>query len=185
MLYVPVWEAVNPLGIITPKTGTTDMAYISGIASDASGESLRPQLTVQGLPLFKPPYGEIVAINLDKGDIAWRVAHGETPDDIRNNPALKGITIPRTGRGGLFGVLTTGSLVIAGERGTYTDEQGRKAARLRAYDKATGKEVGAAFMPTGQTGSPMTYMLDGKQYIVIAIGGPDFPGELVAYKLPN
>jgi quinoprotein glucose dehydrogenase len=185
ILYAPVWEAVNPLGIITPKTGASDMAYISGIARDASGESIRPPLTVQGLPLFKPPYAEIVAIDLDKGDIAWRVAHGETPDDVRNNPALKGITIPRTGRGGLFGVLTTSTLVIAGERGTYTDEQGRNAARLRAYDKATGKEVGAVFMPTGQTGSPMTYMLNGKQYIVIAIGGPNYPGELVAYKLPE
>ena len=116
---------------------------------------------------------------------AWSVAHGETPDNIRNHPALKGLTIPRTGRGGLVGVLTTGSLVIAGERGTYTDEQGRNAARLRAYDKATGKEVGAVFMPTGQTGSPMTYMANGKQYIVIAVGGPGHPGELIAYRLPD
>jgi len=83
------------------------------------------------------------------------------------------------------GVLTTGSLVIAGERGTYTDEQGRNAARLRAYDKATGKEAGAVFMPTGQTGSPMTYMVNGKQYIVIAIGGPGYPSELLAFKLPD
>lgn len=185
LLYVPVWEAVTPLGIVLPKPGTTDMNYVSGIARDPSGENVPPPLTVQGLPLFKPPYGEIVAINLDKGEIAWRVAHGETPDNIRNHPALKGMTIPRTGRGGLFGVLTTSSLVIAGERGTYTDEQGRNAARLRAYDKATGKEVGAVFMPTGQTGSPMTYMLNGKQYIVIAVAAPSFPGELVAYKLPD
>jgi quinoprotein glucose dehydrogenase len=140
---------------------------------------------VQGLPLFKPPYGSITAINLDKGEIAWKVAHGETPDNIRNSPALKGLTIPRTGRGGLVGVLTTSSLVIAGERGTFTDAQGRNGAMLRAYDKASGREVGAVFMPTGQTGSPMTYMVNGKQYIVIAIGGPNFPGELVAYKLPD
>jgi quinoprotein glucose dehydrogenase len=194
LLYAVTWGAVNPLGILTPERGRTDMNYISGIArppaaarpaGDPSGEAPPPPLTVQGLPLFKPPYEEIVAINLDKGDIAWRVAHGETPDNVRNNPALKGITVPRTGRGGLVGVLTTGSLVIAGERGTFTDEQGRNAARLRAYDKASGKEVGAVFMPTGQTGSPMTYMMNGKQYLVIAIGGPNFPGELVAYKLPD
>ena len=73
--------------------------------------------------------------------------------------------------------------MIAGERGTYTDEQGRNAARLRAYDKATGKDAGAVFMPAGQTGSPMTYMANGKQYIVIAVGGPGYPGELLAYKL--
>ena len=135
--------------------------------------------------MFKPPYEEIVAINLDKGDIAWRAVHGETPDNIRNSPVLKGLAIPRTGRGGLVGVLTTGSLVIAGDRGTFTDSQGRNGAMLRAYDKATGKELGAVFMPTGQTGSPMTYMVNGKQYIVIAIGAANSPGELVAYKLPD
>jgi len=193
MLYAFTWGAVNPLGLLPPDRSRSDMNYISGIARptapaarpDAGGEAAPAPLTVQGLPLFKPPYGSISAINLDKGEIAWKVAHGETPDNIRNSPALKGLTIPRTGRGGLVGVLTTGSLVIAGERGTFTDEQGRNAAMLRAYDKATGKEAGAVFMPTGQTGSPMTYMVNGKQYIVIAIGGPNFPGELVAYKLPD
>jgi glucose dehydrogenase len=195
MLYAPTWEAVNPLGLQPPDRGRSDMNFITGIARppappagaarDASGEAPPPPLTVQGLPLFKPPYGTITAINLDKGEIAWKVAHGETPDNIRHSPALKGLTIPRTGRGGLVGVLTTGSLVIAGERGTFTDAQGKNGAMLRAYDKATGKEVGAVFMPTGQTGSPMTYMVNGKQYIVIAIGAPNFPGELVAYKLPE
>jgi len=195
MLYAPTWEAVNPLGLQPPDRGRSDMNFITGIARppappagaarDASGEAPPPPLTVQGLPLFKPPYGTITAINLDKGEIAWKVAHGETPDNIRNSPALKGLTIPRTGRGGLVGVLTTSSLVIAGERGTFTDAQGKNGAMLRAYDKATGKEVGAVFMPTGQTGSPMTYMVNGKQYIVIAIGAPNFPGELVAYKLPE
>ena len=194
LLYVATWGNVGPLGMQPPDAGKSDMNYINRIArppaqaaraGDASGEAPAPPITVQGLPLFKPPYEEIVAINMDKGDIAWRVPHGETPDNIRNNPALKGLNIPRTGRGGLVGILTTSSLVIAGERGTFTDEQGRNAARLRAYDKATGKEVGAVFMPTGQTGSPMTYMLNGKQYIVIAVGGPNFPGELIAYKLPD
>ncbi len=195
MLYAFTWANVSPLGLLPPDRSRSDMNYISGMVRPAGaapagrggegGEGGGPGLTVQGLPLFKPPYGSIVAINLDKGDIAWKVAHGETPDNIRNNPALKGLNIPRTGRGGLVGILTTASLVIAGERGTYTDEQGRNAARLRAYDKATGKEVGAVFMPTGQTGSPMTYMHNGKQYIVISIGGPNFPGEFVAYKLPD
>jgi quinoprotein glucose dehydrogenase len=194
-LYTFTWANVSPLGLLPADKSRSDMNYITGVARPATseaegnrggnrgGEGGGPGLTVQGLPLFKPPYGSIVAINLDKGDIAWKVAHGETPDNIRNNPALKGVTIPRTGRGGLVGILTTATLVIAGERGTYTDEQGRNAARLRAYDKATGKEVGAVFMPAGQTGSPMTYMANGKQYVVIAIGGPGYPGELVAYKL--
>ena len=193
MVYVFTWGAVNPLGLVPPDPSRSDMNYISGIARPATaaaaggagGEGGGPGLTVQGLPLFKPPYGSISAINLDKGEIAWKVPHGETPDNIRNSPALKGLAIPRTGRGGLVGVLTTGSLVIAGERGTFTDPQGRNGAMLRAYDKATGKEAGAVFMPTGQTGSPMTYMVNGKQYIVIAIGGPGYAGELLAYKLPD
>ncbi len=143
-------------------------------------------LTVQGLPVFKPPYGAITAIDVDKGDvIVWQVAHGETPDNVRNNPALKGINIPRTGRAGNVGIVTTSTLVISGEAGFVTNPQGQRGAYLRAYDKATGKDAGAVFMPAGQTGSPMTYMSNGKQYIVIAVGGPGFPAELLAYKLPD
>jgi quinoprotein glucose dehydrogenase len=194
LLYTFTWANVSALGLIPSDPKRSDMNYTSGVArpianDDArageGGDARTAGLTVQGLPLFKPPYGSIVAINLDQGEIAWRAAHGETPDNIRNHPALKGLSIPRTGRGGLVGLVTTSTLVIAGERGTYTDEQGRNAARLRAYDKATGKEVGAVFMPTGQTGSPMTYMMNGKQYVVIAVGGPGYPGELVAYRLPE
>jgi quinoprotein glucose dehydrogenase len=192
MLYTATWGAVAPLGLLPPQGGKSDMNYVSGIARPAAvpgaapaGDAGTPPPTVQGLPLFKPPYESIVAINLDKGEIAWSVPHGETPDNVRNNPALKGIAIPRTGRGGLVGVLTTSTLVIAAERGTFTDSQGRNGALLRAYDKATGKDAGAVFMPAGQTGSPMTYMFNGKQYIVLAIAGPGFPGELIAYRLPD
>ena len=74
--------------------------------------------------------------------------------------------------------------MISGERGTYTNPQGKVGALLRAYDKATGKDAGAVFMPNGQTGSPMTYMANGKQYIVIAIGGQGYPAELLAFRLP-
>jgi quinoprotein glucose dehydrogenase len=139
---------------------------------------------VQGLPIIKPPYGQISAINLDKGDILWQVAHGETPDNVRNHPALKGVTIPRTGRPGVIGTLVTKTLVIAGESGVFTLPSGQKGAMLRAYDKKTGSEVGAVNMPAGQTGSPMTYLLNGKQYIVVAVGG-NIPAELIAYRLPG
>lgn len=142
-------------------------------------------LTVQGLPLLKPPYGRITAIDLTKGDIAWQVAHGETPDNIRNHPALKGLKIPRTGRPGNLGPLATKTLVVCGEAGFYTNEYGVRGAMLRAYDKATGEEKGAVYMSAPQSGSPMTYMLGGKQYIVVAIGGGNYSAELVAYKLPG
>jgi quinoprotein glucose dehydrogenase len=134
---------------------------------------------------LKPPYGRISAINLDKGEIVWQIAHGETPDVVRNNPALKGLTIPRTGRAGIIGVLTTKTLVIAGEAGFFTMPSGARGAMLRAYDKATGAEVGAVSMPAPQSGSPMTYMVNGQQYIVIAISGNNYPGELLAFRLPQ
>ncbi len=98
--------------------------------------------------------------------------------------AAQGYQGPRTGQAGILGVLTTKSLVICGDSGVFTGRKGRKAARLRAYDKVTGTEVGAAVMGQPQTGSPMTYMFDGNQYIVVASGG--FAGsELIAYRLPS
>jgi quinoprotein glucose dehydrogenase len=140
-------------------------------------------LNVRGLPLIKPPYGRITAIDLNKGDIAWQVAHGETPDNVRNHPDLKGVTIPRTGQTGVIGTVVTKTVVIAGERQFTTTPDHPRGAMLRAYNKANGQEVGAVFMPAPQTGSPMTYMLNGKQYVVVAVGGANFPAELVAYRL--
>jgi len=159
-------------------------APAAGRGGAEGGEGGGGGLNVQGLPFIKPPYGRITAIDLSKGDIAWQVAHGETPDNIKNNPALKGLTIPRTGQRGVAGSMVTKTMVIAGEPQVTTTPEGR-GAMLRAYDKATGKELGAVYMPSQQGGSPMTYMLNGKQYIVVAVGGPNFPGELIAYRLPN
>jgi quinoprotein glucose dehydrogenase len=155
------------------------------VRGGGSGEGGGPGLSVQGLPLVKPPYGRITAINLDKGEIVWQVAHGETPDNIKNNPALKGLTIPRTGRPGILGTLVTKSLVVVGEAGFFTTPTGARGAMLRAYDKSDGHEVGAVYMPAPQSGSPMTYMVNGQQYIVVAISGASYSGELVAFKLPG
>ena len=95
----------------------------SGAVAPGAGGGGAGALTVQGLPLFKPPYGAITAINLDKGEIVWQVPHGETPDNVRNHPALKGLNIPRTGRAGNIGLMTTASLVIAGEPGFITNDK--------------------------------------------------------------
>ena len=156
-----------------------------GRTADGEGETSGRGLTVQGLPLVKPPWGRISAIDLGKGEIVWQVAHGETPDAVRNHPALKGLTIPRTGRSnGRIGTLATKTLVIAGEPGFFTTPSGARGAMLRAYDKATGAEVGAVHMPAPQTGSPMTYMLNGRQYVVVATSGATSSGELLAFALP-
>jgi quinoprotein glucose dehydrogenase len=152
----------------------------------AGGGGSGRALTVNGLPLLKPPYSTISAINLDSGQIVWQVAHGETPDYIRNNPALKGITVPRTGQTGFnIGTLLTKDLVIAGDATATTTPEHPRGAMLRAYDQKTGKEVGNVLMPAGQSGSPMTYMVNGKQYIIVAVSGGDYSGEYICYTLPS
>ena len=205
---------VTPIGLARPPKTLSDMDFVAGTAGQevrmrngpgenagADSPQARPArapapgggggggyggLSVQGLPLIKPPYATISAINLDSGDIKWQIAHGETPDNIRNHPALKGLTIPRTGQSGYnIGTLVTKSLVIAGDSLITTSPSGARGAMLRAYDKSTGKEVGAVLMPAPQSGSPMTYTVNGRQYIVIAISGGPYSGEYRAYRLPD
>jgi quinoprotein glucose dehydrogenase len=189
VFYIFTNTEVTPLGLVPGAdrpSEPSDMAYVRGQAKNpADPKAADIPVTVQGLPLVKPPYGRITALDLKQGTMLWQIAHGETPDNIRNHPALKGLTIPRTGRQGRIGTLVTKTLVIAGEGGTFTLPDGRRGAMLRAYNKATGQEVGSVYMPASQTGSPMTYSLGGQQYIVIAIAGPGFPGELIAFKLPK
>ncbi len=141
-------------------------------------------LSVQGLPLVKPPYGSISAISLDRGEVLWQIAHGDTPDNVRNHPALKGRDIPRTGQAGIIGTLVTKTLLIAGESQVTSAAGHPRGALLRAYDKASGKDAGSVLMPAQQTGSPMTYMHAGKQYVIVAIGGGNYAGELLAFRLP-
>jgi quinoprotein glucose dehydrogenase len=196
MLYVfsaPIPRALGLLPNSDPKV--SDMSYVAGTASQGrgggadAGEGGGGGLTVQGLPLFKPPYARITAYDMDKGEIRWQVPHGTTPDNIRNSPALKGINVPsrlgNTNSQGTTGTLTTKTLVVSGESIFTTTETGARGAMLRAYDKATGKDAGAVFMPAPQGGAPMTYMLNGKQYIVVTVGGANYPGEILAYRLPN
>jgi quinoprotein glucose dehydrogenase len=196
MFYIFTNSSVTPLGLIKDAK-RSDMDFIGGTAPDpkapppaaaapgAGGGEGGTGVTVQGLPLLKPPYGRITAIDLNKGDLVWQIAHGETPDYIRNHAALKGLTIPRTGRAGRIGTLVTKTLLIAGEGGFFTTPSGQRGAMLRAYEKATGKEVGEVFMPAPQTGSLMTYSLNGRQYIVVPISGGTYSGEFVAYRLPG
>jgi quinoprotein glucose dehydrogenase len=185
MFYIFSNTNVSALGLMPGDGAKSDMLYVRGFASDPADKSGRPSFpntNVQGLPLIKPPYGRITALDLNKGDLAWQIAHGDTPDNIKNHPALKGLTIPRTGRQGRIGVLTTKTLVIAGEGGMAATPKGQ-GAMLRAYNKATGDEVGAVYMPAPQTGSPMTYQVNGQQYITVSVAAPGFAGELIAYRL--
>jgi len=159
-----------------------DAAPQRGVARGGGG---RGGLSVQGLPLIKPPYDRITAYDMTTGEIAWQKTHSSTPDDIKNHPALKGLNLPRLGQPGrtFIGTLTTKTLLIAGEGGVHRNDAGERVALLRAYDKATGADAGTVAMPDKQTGSPMTYMVNGKQYIIVAVSGVD-GAELLAYALP-
>ena len=201
ILYVSSSKVISMLGLVPPRDPTkNDLPFVQGNAETGArttggsganaagggGEGGAPAApTVRGLPLMKPPYGRLSAIDMKRGEIIWQVPHGDTPDAVRNNPALKGLTIPRTGRTGTVGQLVTKTLLVVGEPGFGPTPTGARGAMLRAYDKATGKEVGAVYMPAPQSGSPMSYMHNGKQHIVVAVSGAGYSGELIAFRLPG
>ena len=156
-------------------------APAGGGAAEAGGPN------VQGLPISKPPYGVLAAINLDRGQLMWQTPHGDTPDNVRNHPLLRGMNIPKTGQAGTSGVglLVTKTMVVMGDPQVTTTPEHPRGAMLRAYDKKTGQQLGAVWMPAPQSGSPMTYMLDGKQYIVVAVSGGNYTGDYLAFALPQ
>jgi quinoprotein glucose dehydrogenase len=134
----------------------------------------------QGLPLIKPPWGRISAIDLNTGDHLWMVPNGDTPEEVVNHPALEGIAIPKTGKYVRGGTLVTKSLLFAAAAWQLTGEP-----ILRAYDKQTGEVIAAIELPAIATGVPMTFMLNDKQFIVVAVGEFNHPAELVALTLPE
>ena len=164
IVYVYSSSEVKMLGLLNdPKR--SDMNYIQGIAGaapSAGGGEGGGGVTVQGLPLTRPPWGRISAIDLNQGESVWQVAHGATPDNVRNHPALKGVTIPRTGRPGRIGLMVTKTLVVSGGRVLHR----HLANEARCFEHATrpAGRNGEVTMPAPQTGSPMTYMFSGRQY---------------------
>ena len=188
ILYVPSQSANFYLWdlIPNPDPAKSNVRYLKGNPTTGLGQGGLAALNVEGLPPTKPPYGRISAIQMDRGDILWQIAHGETPDNVRAHAKLKGLNIPRTGQpcAGLAGLLVTRTLLIGGECSLTSTATGSRGAMLRAYDKASGKDAGAVYMPAQQSGSPMTYMVEGKQYVVVAVGGGNFAGEYIAYRLP-
>jgi quinoprotein glucose dehydrogenase len=131
----------------------------------------------QGLPLLKPPYGSIVAIDLNTGEHLWRVPNGDTPASVRNHPALKGVKLPVTGKDTHATVLVTRSALFYGE-GRGGDPL------LHVLDKKTGRELAKVEIPATTNTAPMTYMHRGRQYIVLSVAGRGHPAELVALALP-
>ena len=167
MLYIGSFTNTNVLALV-PSEETSDIRYVRG------GGAELPWLS--GLPVVKPPWGRITAIDMNTGEHAWMRPNSPTPDNVLNNPALEGIDIPETGRATRAMLLTTKTLLLG------TDGWGGTPV-LRAYDKATGEQIAEVDLPGASSGLMMTYEIDGKQYIAMPVAG-DNGGELIALTLP-
>lgn len=178
MLYIP--STSHPMSIgLTKDSFFEDSDFDYAMARGGFGVT-----GPFGLPLIKPPYGRITAIDMNAGEHEWMMANADTPDEILNHPRLRGVDVPeRTGHGDRGGLLVTKSLLFAGEgAGLYGGQTGG-GPMFRAHDKATGEIIAEFELPAKQTGLPMTYQIDGVQYIVVPIGDTGFPGELVALRV--
>lgn len=166
-LFVP--SAHTPVEArLVPAPAGSDTGY--------TREKYEPLIGPQGLPMFKPPYGRLVAIDLNKGELRWTAANGEGP---RDHPALKNLDLPPLGQPGRVGPLVTKSLVFLGE-GIPQSVPGSGGRKFRAFDKATGEVVWETTLDGAVTGVPMTYSWQGKQYLVVPIGYAGHPGEFIA-----
>jgi quinoprotein glucose dehydrogenase len=186
MLYIPSITGPFVADIIKGNEKETNLTYTRGTREYPPAP--------MGLPLLKPPYGRITAIDLNKGEIAWMAPNGDGP---RDHPLLKGLNLPPLGHPGRSAPLITKTLLFVGEGDPIMAAPARVPAsmplslapgaggnKFRAYDKATGQVLWETELPAGTTGAVMTYMFEGKQYILVAVGGRDHPAEFVALSLP-
>ena len=136
-----------------------------------------------GLPLTKPPYGRITAIDLNRGEQVWMAPNGDGP---RTHPLLKSLNLPPLGQAVRAAPLVTRTLlfVTEGDQVNVRTPPGGGGRKIRAFDKATGTIVWEYEMEAGSTGTLMTYLHKGRQYLVVAIGGQNHPAEFVAFALP-
>ena len=170
ILYVPSINAYSIMRYITPDATGANLDY-------TQGGFATPSIMPQGLPLFKPPYSRITAIDLNVGDHVWMQPNGDG-DRFRNLPLLRDLNLPPLGGDGRGGPVLTRTLLVSALTTGGTDG----GPRLVARDKTTGVIVGSVDLPAGAIGTPMTYMHGGRQYIGLSIGG-DVP-ELIALALP-
>jgi quinoprotein glucose dehydrogenase len=168
--FLYVGSQTNPSVLAMVEGGDrSDMNYILGFA--------RAQVA-RGVPLVKPPWGRITALDLTDGTLAWMVPNGDTPEGVAEQLELDPADVPRTGKVSRAGVLVTKTLLLAGEGSSG-------APVFRALDKATGRTIAEINLPNTQLGLPMTYMHDSRQFIVVSVGGSGEPSELIALALPT
>jgi quinoprotein glucose dehydrogenase len=184
MLYLPSVTRPTVMTILEKdKAPSANTDRFSGIRKLLAGPD--------GLPLFKPPFGRISAIQMNTGERVWVVPSGNGP---RDHPLLKDLMLPKLGWPLRTFVLATKTLLFAAQEGPMGPEQLKdghleadhevREATLRAYDKLTGNLLAEIALPANATGSPMTYLHNGKQFVVVAVGGSNLPAELVALALP-
>ena len=204
VLYVSSVNNPDALAILKVEPTRSDMGYI-GTMAGGRGSALGPapggagrvpgdpegrpaprvNIGPEGLPLVKPPWGTVVAIDLNKGDIAWTVPNGDTPDYIKNHPLLKGINIGDAGKPSRAPLMVTKTLLFTADGSNlFNGVAGGGGNGFRALDKKTGAVLSEIQLPSMATGIPMTYMVNGQQYIVVAVGAAGVPAELVALALP-
>lgn len=139
----------------------------------------------EGLPLVKPPWGRITAIDLNTGEHAWMIPNGRTPDYIKNHPLMKGVKLENGGIPSRAPLMVTKTLLFSADGSNlFNSVAGGGGKTFRALDKKTGKVIYEIQLPASATGIPMTYLADGRQFIVVAIGDLGYPAELVAMALP-
>jgi glucose dehydrogenase len=173
-LYIP--SVTGPfVADLFPNTEEGTVRYLAGSRDFVRGP--------RGLPLLKPPYGRITAIDMNRGEIVWQVANGDGP---RHHPELAHLDLPALGQPGRSTPLLTRTLLFASEGDAINvrTPPGGGGETIRAFDKATGEVLWEMALEAGTTGAAMTYLHDGKQYIVVAIGSRTHPAEFVALSLP-
>jgi len=168
LLFVASMTDASVLGLV-PGGDESDMSYVLG----ADRVQLEP-----GVPIVKPPWGRITALDLTSGTLAWTVPNGDTPEHVARRLGLDPETLPRTGKASRSGLLATSTLLFAGEGAAG-------APIFRALDKETGRTLAEIELPNAQVGLPMTYLHQGRQYVVMSVGGGGQPAELVALALPS
>jgi glucose dehydrogenase len=175
MLYVASRTVPFVADLFAPDPARSDLRYRAGMRDIMNGP--------QGLPLTKPPYGRITAYDLDRGVTAWMVPNGDGP---RNHPALAGLKLPPLGDATPSAVIATKTLLFTTEADKSTPRSPANVGgtKFRALDKATGKTLWEIDLGVGQNNTPMTFMHEGKQYVVVSVGSTDHPAELVALALP-
>jgi glucose dehydrogenase len=181
ILYVPSTHSPSFVEMIKPQDPTSKEPWDSKRGNNHFGNQLEGP---QGLPIFKPPYGRLTAIDLNKGTIIWSTPNGDGP---RDHPAIKHLHLPPLGQPGRASPLVTKTLLFLGEggrEGVFPLPKYGGGRMFRAYDKASGQVMWEMELPGGTTGAPMTYLWNGKQYLVVAVGWKDLPGQLVALALP-